>query len=84
MDELYLVAYSYEANSVTKKREIKSISFTGEQFKHLRTPADIRHKIEKQTPDNDVEILAVTALHKLIDYASENQANSPSSAERGH
>lgn len=81
--ELYLVSYTHEVNAVTHQRQIKSISF-GENFGELRRVIDIVRRIEQQTGDRAVEIIAVTALHKLIDYAGENQRDSPSSSQIGH
>ena len=77
MNELYLVSYTHESSVLNHSRELKNISF-GPDFKGLRTLKDIVHRIEKQTGDRAVQIMAVTALHKLIDYAGEAEANSPS------
>lgn len=74
--ELYLIAFIHETDAVLHTMEMRSISFTGEQFKHLRTVRDIANAIEKQTDCHCVQVMAVTALHKLIDYAGEHQANS--------
>jgi hypothetical protein len=83
MEELYLVAYTYEANVVSHERGMKSISF-GKDFKHLRRVLDIVHRIEEQTGDRAVQVMAVTALHKLIDYAGENQTDSVSAVTPSH
>ena len=82
MEELYLIGYTHEVDAETHKREIKSISFR--EFTGLRRLDDIVHKIEKQTGDRSVQVIAVTALHKLIDYAGENKTNSITSSLRGH
>jgi len=77
MKELYLVAYTYEAHVITSERGLKSISF-GESFKNLHSVKEIIQEIEKQTGDRAVKLIAVTELHKIIDYVGEEtETNSP-------
>ena len=78
MDELYLVGYTHK-DPVTCEPECKSISF-GSDFRYLcgvpsNTTLALKLKIEEQTGDEDVQIIAITALHKLIDYAPENKGS---------
>ena len=76
MNELYLVAYTYEANVISGTRGLKSISF-GESFKQLHSVKEIIQEIEKQTGDRATRVIAVTELHKIINYVGdETEANS--------
>jgi hypothetical protein len=83
MDELYLVAYSHYNPcgmlSPPASRESKSISFpTIEDCGKTPTALlkGLVDKIEKQTGDKSVQVLAITPLHKIVDYATENQTYS--------
>lgn len=75
MQELYLVSYTHECDVLTHKRELKAISF-GEEFKKLKTLVGIVQEIEKQTTDRAVQVMSITSLHEIIDYAGENQISS--------
>jgi hypothetical protein len=81
--ELYVVAFTHEIDAVTHQRGFDSISF-GESFRMLKMVKDIVDAVEKQTGKRGVQLMAVTPLHKIIDYEGEDSANCHSVIPSGH
>lgn len=74
--ELYLVAYTHEVNAVTHQRELTSTSF-GKAFESFKRVEDIKYAIEQQTKHSNVQVIAVTALHSIINYIGERDTPAP-------
>ena len=78
----YLVAYTHEVDALSHKRVLASTSF-GENFpKENMRLVDVKHSIETQTAHENVEVLAITPLHEVMNYIGEK--NHITSSERGH